>query len=142
MTPKLILIVDDHEDNRVVFSATLVHYGYNVLLATHGREAVEQAKLHTPDLILMDIQMPVMDGWATTRLLKVEPLTASIPIVALTAQDRTDAALQEGDFCAYVRKPVEPRHLARAVALCLNEASQEKQWIKLQPFEPARPPVR
>ena len=74
MAQRLLLIADDQEDNRVVFSAILTHYDYNVLLATNGREAVEQARLHAPDLILMDLQMPVIDGWEATRLVKAVEL--------------------------------------------------------------------
>ena len=56
------MIADDQEDNRIVFSAIFVHYEYNVLLATNGEEAVDQARLHRPHLILMDLSMPVLDG--------------------------------------------------------------------------------
>ena len=141
MSPKLLLIVDDQEDNRIVFSAIFIHYGYNVLLAANGQEAVEQAKLHRPDLILMDLHMPVLDGWGATRRLKQDPETASIPVVALTAEDHLTSRVQEGGFCAYVRKPVSPRDLVRMVELCLEAASEMKPWIKLPPLASARNPA-
>ena len=142
MIPKLLLIADDQEDNRIVFSAIFAHYGYNVLLAANGDEAVEQAKLHRPHLILMDLQMPVLDGWEATRLLKQDPETASIPVVALTAQDHVTSRVQEGGFCAYVRKPVSPRDLVRAVELCLEKVSEENPWIKLPLLDSPRPLAR
>jgi two-component system cell cycle response regulator DivK len=131
MSSKLLLIVDDQEDNRVIYSALFTHHGYSVLLAANGQEALEQAKRHAPDLILMDLQMPVLDGWEATRLLKADPQTASIPIVALTAGDHPSTRFQEAGFCAYVRKPVSPRDLARAVELCLDSVSQQTPWITL-----------
>ena len=131
MVEKLLLVVDDDEDNRTIFSTVLSHSGYNVLLATHGEEGLEQAKHHAPDLILMDLQMPVMSGWDATRLLKADPLTASIPIIAVTAEDHSPTRYQDGGFCACVRKPVEPRDLVEAIAFCLEEGSREKLWIDL-----------
>ncbi len=70
--------------------------------------------------------MPVMDGWKATRLLRLDPHTASIPIIAITAQDGRTAQLQEAGFCAYVRKPIAPSNLMRAVKLCLEELAQEE----------------
>ena len=140
MAQRLLLIADDQEDNRVVFSAILTHSQYSVFVASDGQEAVEQARLHAPDLILMDLQMPVIDGWEATRLLKADPETASIPIIAVTAQDCSPERLQEGGFCAYVRKPVVPRDLVKAVELCLEGVSQEKRWIELRSIAlPLRP---
>ena len=131
MAPKLLLVADDEEDNRVIFSAILTHHRYNVLLATDGREAVAQAKRHAPDLVLMDLQMPVMDGWEATRLLRLDPHTATVPIVAVTAQDWTANRLREAGFCAYIRKPVAPREMVRLVELCLSGLGQERFWIDL-----------
>jgi CheY-like chemotaxis protein len=126
-----LLLVDDVEDNRFVFSTVLARNGYDVLIATNGREAVEQAKVVAPDLILMDLQMPVMDGWEATRLLKADSATASIPIVALSAGDPASARLKDAGFCAYVRKPILGRELARAVETCLRSASEERRWLEV-----------
>jgi two-component system, cell cycle response regulator DivK len=93
MSQKVLLIADDQDDNRVIFSAVLTHHGYGVFLATDGREAVELAWAHSPRLILMDLKMPVMDGWEATRLLKADAATAHIPIVAVTAEDHRDSDL-------------------------------------------------
>jgi two-component system cell cycle response regulator DivK len=145
MPSRLLLVADDEEDNRVIFSAILTHHGYNVSLATDGQEALEQARRHAPDLIVMDLQMPVMDGWEATRLLKSDPRTAAIPVVAATALDVATAQLREAGYCAYVRKPIAPRDLVRAVELCLEGVSQENQWIdlpslaRIQPVVPTEP---
>jgi CheY-like chemotaxis protein len=126
-----LLIADDVEDNRLIFSAMLIHYGYDVELANNGREAVAQAKLRAPDLILMDLQMPVMDGWEATRLLKADPATAGIPIIALTACDLTASQLEEAGFCAHIRKPVLSRDLVRSVEACLHARPEAGRWIEV-----------
>jgi two-component system cell cycle response regulator DivK len=139
MSSKLLLIADDQEDNRAIFSTMLTHKGYDVFLAVNGQEAIEQAKRHAPDLILMDLQMPVLDGWEATRLLKADPQTASIPVIAVSAQEHPPSRLQEGGFCAYVRKPVTPVDLAQAVETCLEKSSEETLWIELPFLESPRP---
>lgn len=138
MTQKVLLIADDQEDNRVIFSAILTHHGYGVLVANNGQEAIELTREHAPRLVLMDLQMPVMDGWEATRLLKADPETAHIPVVAVTALDPADAPrLREGGFCAYVGKPVLPQNLLRAVDLCLESIVEGKRWIELPSFDAA-----
>jgi CheY-like chemotaxis protein len=119
-----LLLVDDVEDNRRTFSTVLARSGYDVVVASDGREAVAQAKLHAPDLILMDLQMPVMDGWEAARVLKADPATASIPIIALTACDPASLHLEEAGFCAHVPKPVLCRPLVHAVDACLHRAPE------------------
>lgn len=83
--PAKILIVDDVEHNRFLVKAYLSRYGFELLEAENGQIAVEMAKKHQPNLVLMDIRMPVMDGFEATKILKSDPATSSIPIVALTA---------------------------------------------------------
>jgi two-component system cell cycle response regulator DivK len=137
MTQKLLLVADDQEDNRIILSAILTHYGYGILQASNGHEAVEQAIQHLPDLILMDIEMPGMDGWEATRLIKADPAARAIPVVAVTAQNqRARATLLEAGFCAFVRKPVLPRDVVRAVELCLQANPAQAGWIDLPTFEP------
>ncbi len=142
MTQTLILIADDQEDNLVIFSAILTHHGYGVFLAANGQETVELAREHSPRLILMDLQMPVMDGWEAARLLRADPETADIPIIAVTAQDHADMApLQEAGFCAYIGKPVLPQDLLQAVDLCLERIAEGKPWIELPGLDAASPLV-
>ena len=81
---KLVLVVDDFVDNLEMYSEYLSFSGYRVIQATNGREAVETAKAEHPDIIIMDLSLPVMDGWEATRLLKADEGTRAIPVLALT----------------------------------------------------------
>ena len=115
-----ILVVEDNEMNRDMLSRRLVRKKYEVLVAVDGRESVEMARSETPDLILMDMSLPVMDGWEATRRLKANPETQAIPIIALTAHamsgDREKA--MEAGCDDYDTKPVElPRLLGKIEAL-------------------------
>lgn len=111
-----ILVVDDDEMNRDMLSRRLERKGYEIRLAVNGQEAVDKAQSETPDLILMDLSMPVLDGYEATRILKSTPATKSIPVIGLSAHamvgDR-EKALQAG--CDdYDTKPVElPRLLGK-----------------------------
>jgi two-component system cell cycle response regulator DivK len=110
-----ILLVEDQEMNRDMLSRRLTKRGYDVSIAVDGAEGIEKAQSEPPDLILMDMSLPVIDGWEATRRLKSDESTRGIPVVALTAHamstDR-EKALEAG--CdAYETKPVElPRLLA------------------------------
>lgn len=115
MVQRVLLVADDEEDDRVTFSAILRRDDDAVVLARNGREAVDLARDHLPRLVLMDLQMPGMDGWEATRLLEADPQTASIPVIAVTAQDHTAARLEEAGFCAFARLPVAPQSLLRSV---------------------------
>ena len=118
-----ILLVEDHEDNRIVYSTILEHFGYRVLLAGDGAEGVRMARESSPDLVLMDVSIPVMDGWQATATLKADPATARIPVIALTAHalpaDRERA--QEVGCDGYLAKPVEPRRVLEEVRRFLGE---------------------
>src|SRR6201998_1916417 len=104
-----ILLVEDNEMNRDMLSRRLQRKGYDVVLAVDGGEGVAMAHSHTPDLILMDMSLPVLDGWEATRQLKAVADTAAIPIIALTADamngDREKALAAGCDD--YDTKPVE-----------------------------------
>jgi two-component system cell cycle response regulator DivK len=115
-----ILLVEDNEMNRDMLSRRLARNGFDVVIAVDGRKGVEMATSEKPDLILMDMSLPVMDGWDATRHVKADPATKSIPVIALTAhamvEDR-DKAIAAGcdDFDT---KPVElPRLLGKIEAL-------------------------
>jgi CheY-like chemotaxis protein len=115
-----ILIVEDNEMNRDMLSRRLERKGYEVLIAVDGEKGVEVARAKRPDLILMDMSLPVVDGWEATRRLKADDRLKYIPVIALTAHamanDR-DKALEAG--CNdYDTKPIElPRLLAKMEAL-------------------------
>jgi CheY-like chemotaxis protein len=115
-----ILIVEDNEMNRDMLSRRLVRRGYEVLLAVDGENGIEVARTGAPDLILMDMSLPVVDGWEATRRLKADDLLRHIPVIALTAHamaDDRDQALAAG--CDdYDTKPIElPRLLEKIEAL-------------------------
>jgi two-component system, cell cycle response regulator DivK len=115
-----ILLVEDNPDNRDMLSRRLIRRGCEVAFAGDGAEAVAAAQAAPPDLVLMDLSLPVMDGWEATRRLKADPRTAAVPVIALTAHamsgDR-DRALEAG--CDdYDTKPVDlPRLLGKMAAL-------------------------
>ena len=119
-----ILLVEDNEMNRDMLSRRLERRGYQVLIAIDGGQGVEMARKEGPDLILMDMSLPVIDGWEASRQLKTAPETHSIPIIALTAHamagDR-EKALEAG--CNdYDTKPIElPRLLGKIEALLKKE---------------------
>ncbi len=114
-----ILLVEDNEMNRDMLSRRLVRKKYEVLVAVDGGEGVAMARSEAPDLILMDMSLPVMDGWEATRQLKATPETDSIPIIALTAHAKSgdrEKAMEAG--CDdYDTKPIElPRLLGKMEA--------------------------
>jgi CheY-like chemotaxis protein len=120
-----ILLVEDDEDNRDMLSRRLQRKGYRVVQAADGQEAVEMAVRERPDLILMDVGLPVMDGLEATRRIRARTLTQSTPMIAVTAHamaDDRDRALQAG--CDdYHAKPVElARLVAQMEALLAKEA--------------------
>jgi CheY-like chemotaxis protein len=114
-----ILLVEDNEMNRDMLSRRLERRGYQVVIAVDGAQGVQMARAEVPDLILMDMSLPVLDGWEATRQLKAAPVTKDIPIIALTAHamsgDR-EKALDAG--CDdYDTKPIEfPRLLGKIEA--------------------------
>ena len=115
---KEILIVDDEPKNLKLFGDLLQKFGYTTIEATDGRQGVELAKARKPDLILMDIMMPNMDGLEATRILKADASTSSIPIIALTsyamAGDK-ERILQAG--CDhYITKPIDIKEFLKNVA--------------------------
>ena len=118
-----ILIVEDNEMNRDMLSRRLERRGYVIAIAVDGGAGVEKARTEAPDLILMDVSLPVMDGWEASRRIKGDPATAAIPIIALTAHAMTsdrDKSIKAG--CNdYDTKPVElPRLLGKIEALLKN----------------------
>jgi two-component system cell cycle response regulator DivK len=117
-----ILVVEDNPDNRVLITDVLTSLDYEVIVAVDGEEGVSKANSEKPDLILMDLSLPVMDGWTATRHIKAMPELQHIKIIALTAHamvgDR-EKALEAG--CDdYVSKPIDLRELAGKLAQYLG----------------------
>ena len=123
-SPKSVLLVEDNEDNLVIYSTILRHAGFGVLEARDGQAGIELAQREHPALILMDVSIPIIDGWEATRRLKADAATASIPIIALTAHalasDQQKAT--EVGCDGYIPKPAEPRVVLAAVIRQLGEA--------------------
>ncbi|MEX2488597.1 MAG: response regulator [Pseudomonadales bacterium] len=118
-----ILLVEDHAMNRDMLSRRLEKLGYEVVTATDGRQGVATASRVQPDLILMDMSLPVMDGWEATRQVRANPQTAEIPILALTAHihayDR-DKAMEAG--CnEYETKPIDLQQLTEKMEMLLKD---------------------
>ena len=115
-----ILLVEDNEMNRDMLSRRLERRGFEVVIATDGAEGVAKSRSEHPDLVLMDMSLPVMNGWEATRAIKADPATASLPVIALTAHsmagDREKA--MEAGCNDYDVKPVDlPRLLEKMAAL-------------------------
>jgi len=123
-----ILIIEDNEMNRDMLSRRLERKGYNVLIAVDGELGIEMARSSAPDLILMDMSLPVVDGWEATRRMKADDALKHIPVIALTAHamanDRDNAI--EAGCDDYDTKPIEmPRLLAKIDSLLLLPRGSE-----------------
>jgi CheY-like chemotaxis protein len=119
-----ILLVEDNEMNMDMLSRRLLRAGYELVTATDGAQAVLKAQSEAPDVILMDLGLPVIDGWEATRLLKSDPDTQTIPIIALTAHVMSgtrESALQAGcnDFDT---KPIDLVRLLAKIEIALHQA--------------------
>jgi len=110
---KKILVVEDQEDNRQILRDLLSSAGYEMSEAENGQEALVAVAKERPDLILMDIQLPIMDGYEATRRIKSDPKTRAIPIIVVTsyALSGDEAKAREAGCDAYVTKPYSPRAL-------------------------------
>ena len=118
-----ILIVDDNRDNLILISLSVQGYGHRVVTATSGVEAIKTALLARPDLILMDIAMPEMDGLTAARHIRRHPELQHIPIVALTAFDTGgfQRAAADAGFDAYLTKPIDFDRLNRLIEVFLRD---------------------
>ena len=115
--PEKILVVEDNEQNRILMRQILTHHGYDVLEAPDGLTGLEMARIHMPALILLDIQMPVMNGFAVIRELRNDPVLRKIKAIAVTSfamKGDREKALQAG-FDEYVTKPIDTRRFPELV---------------------------
>ena len=114
---KRILVVEDTEDNRQIIRDLLTSAGYEMIEALDGAQGVAMATEHKPDLILMDMQLPVLDGYEATRRIKADPTLAHIPVIAVTSYALSgDEAKTKAAGCnGYVAKPFSPRQLLAKV---------------------------
>lgn len=122
-----ILLVEDNEMNRDMLSRRLARKGLQVLIAVDGEQGVAMAKSEFPDLILMDMSLPILDGWSATRHLKATPATQTIPIIALTAHamsgDRSKCI--EAGCDDYDTKPIEFNRLLGKIQALLGKAAAQ-----------------
>jgi two-component system, cell cycle response regulator DivK len=123
-----ILIVEDNEMNRDMLSRRLIRRGYEIVMAVDGEQGLAAAKTEGPDLILMDMSLPVIDGWEATRRLKAEPQTRGIPVIGLTAHamagDREKVI--EAGCDDYDTKPVELSRLLQKIEALLARAGEQR----------------
>lgn len=120
---KKILVVDDLEQNRMLLKDVLEHFGYEVVEADNGEEGVKMAREELPDLILMDMNMPVMNGLEAGKLLRSDPRTKEIKILALSAFntiDDKDIFFATG-FDGYIEKPIDIRELPKIIMRHLSD---------------------
>ena len=119
---KTVLLVEDNPHNRKIFSGMLTHAGFRVVEAVDGNEAMAKVASEHPDLVLMDLSIPGVDGWECTRRIKADDATKQIPIIALTAhamrgdEDRARAAGCDG----YLSKPISPKRVVEEVKRVLK----------------------
>ncbi len=134
-----VLLVDDYPDAREMYGEYLEYSGYEVIEAANGVEALQRAVDDKPDIILMDLSLPVMDGWEATRRLKADARTARIPIVALTGHALagiSEGARQAG--CdAFVTKPCLPEDLVVQIRRVLEHADAAKGRKTARPAQNA-----
>ena len=121
---KRILVIEDQEDNRRIVRDLLTSVGYEIIEAVTGEEGVTAAASHVPDLILMDIQLPGLDGYDTTRRIKANPALRHIPIIAVTsyALSGDDVKAFAAGCNGYVSKPFSPRALLVKIREFLQDA--------------------
>jgi CheY-like chemotaxis protein len=121
-----ILLVEDNEMNRDMLSRRLERKGYQVVIAVDGQQAIDLAASEKPDLILMDMSLPVMDGWEATRRLKAGGQTKEIPIIALTAHamPEDERKAREAGCNDYDTKPIELPRLLEKIAVQLENAGK------------------
>ncbi len=127
--PKKILIVEDDPKNMKVMLMVIRPHGYTLLEATDGEEGLEMAKRELPDLILMDIQLPKMDGLEVTRKLRETPAFSHIPIIGVTAYAMKEdkEKIIESGCDAYLSKPINTRELPRIIAEMLPQQQKDNR---------------
>ena len=122
---RTVLLADDNEANRYLAKFALDRAGFRVVTAGDGEEALRQARLHRPDIVLMDVQMPLLDGFEATERLRADPELAAIPVVALTAyvtaEDQVRA--REAGCDGHIAKPIDALRFAEQVAAFMSRGN-------------------
>ena len=123
MRGKQVLVVEDNEHERAILSRYLEFVGGEALAAENGKEGLRVAKEAIPDLILLDLRMPILDGWETIRQLKADPRTSQIRVIALSASKPDPSELRDAGFCGHIPKPVAPYQVLKEVERCIGRVS-------------------
>ena len=124
MYEKTVLLVEDDRDSRVVYGMVLRHAGFRVVEAGDGEEGILLARRHNPDVIVMDLGLPRVDGWTATAALKADPATAGIPVVAVTVhvQDFYRGRAELVGCHSFLDKPCSPSRLMGEISRILHES--------------------
>jgi CheY-like chemotaxis protein len=130
--PPLVLIVDDYDDNREMYSSYLTFAGMQVAEAVNGKEALAKTTQLMPDLIVMDLSLPGVDGWQATRLIKQDPRTRHILVLALTghALEGASQGARDAGCDGFLTKPCLPEDLCREILGMLAAASAARAHAK------------
>lgn len=123
MSGKKVLLVEDNEDNRTLFGVILRYHDFDVIEAADGESAVDMAREHQPDVILMDLGLPGIDGLEATERLKRDDRTADIPIVALTAFHNAEDDARGAGCSGFLTKPCPPDRVIREVSKFLENGN-------------------
>lgn len=132
---KTVLVVENDADTRDIYSTVLEHRGYTVVVAPDGPEGVRSASEHVPDLIVMNLSMPKLDGISATSLLRQDPRTTNIPIIACTGfiRDEGEDLAEDAGCDAYLEKPCEPSRLVAEVERFLGAPDATKRPARATP---------
>jgi two-component system, cell cycle response regulator DivK len=135
---KRILIVDDDLDTRVIWQTALEHHGYSCTNAQDGPDGIRTARSEVPDLIVMNLSMPKLDGISATVLLRNDPLTAKIPIIACTGYAREDGEdeAEDAGVDAYLEKPCDPSRMVEEVERIIgppNGSTAQNTYVHTEP---------
>jgi two-component system cell cycle response regulator DivK len=138
-----VLVVDDYEDNRQMYAELLSYVGFQVEEARDGAEAIALARRVIPDLIVMDLSLPVIDGWEATRRLKRDALTRHIPVLALTGHAPEGLAghsegAREAGCDSFLAKPCSPERLLEVVLETLDRARHSVLKVRIDSVSPRR----
>jgi CheY-like chemotaxis protein len=122
----IALIVDDTPDNLEVAQITLENRGAKIYTATNGKECLSVLNHVSPTFILLDISMPVMDGWATIQHIRQNPATASLPVIAMTAHvmPHDQNRVYDAGFNGYISKPIRPQKFVDYISQCLSGSAE------------------
>lgn len=134
----LMLIIDDNELLRFGYSIAFDRAGFQVVLADSGITGLEMARAHIPDIVLLDLNMPGLDGWQTVRALALDPRTAGLGVVAFTGElDVSIVRLRSAGFRGYIEKGRALQATIDLVRLFLSDENRGKDWVDLSGSPPA-----